>query len=1794
MPDVVQRFVADVSPAVSAIDTLIAKLAELQKFYASQNQPRTAGGIKDVIQDLLAQSGEIDKVAAQWERDAERIRQAMEKVNQPGRHFARITPETPGLAAAAGLTENQATGKANVGLSNLTQLQEQLNQLAEEYVQSRVNATKVVEEEVRASTGLRDISREGLEVQRQFSDVVSGRASAEILRRRSEEFRQIQQELVEYINKLTRQALESVKSKDAEKILNNLVNQRVRLNRELQKANRIQEAINANEQRQFEVAAEIARLKNELTVNPPVRRGGIATSEEQKLARLQAEQNRLTTQGTELYKKREQATEAVSHAQETYNATVAQNEAVQQFSGLINTISQAKEELREVRAEQAKVYAPANSEALTKNMNRIAVLLNKINAELQDENLSAERRNVLEQRFQNLVARSYEELGKRGTVERPAVLDPDAMRRELLRTAPLLERTMAAAFSDMGRRFTATLQFAISGALIFGVQRMVRELYSTAIEVERAFADISTALEFDIPAPRESPEFQEKLEEIRREVLALANDYNVLPTVANKAAFVMVSRFGDINNAMKATRAQLLAVKISTIEESETLRALTAVAEGFAASVLTTNTALSLNERLLQRETAAANLYMHALDVAVKIQQTYGVEVEDTLEGTARATETFRQMGFTMEQTAAMIAAISRELGLTGSQVAEKTNRWVGQLTNPQIRDQLIALAKTTDALTLSMSDFSSGADVWYRIVAQFDRLQAVEPELAQRLIQIIGQRRELESVAAALGTASQQQALVAGSLTAAGSAERRFEFLKQTISEIIKSIATGFEELAQNIERIGLLVPIKLLLSGLDNVLKVVNGILKAVQSVEQFFNKLHIGDIGLGDILRDVLLLTVAFKSLQRVIAATELVATIFTKGKGLILSRLGLAAEKVPPLGATAAVGTAGATETVGIGALAASGLIGVSGKVAHAVGSLLRPFLNLEKTVVGGGESLGKLSAIGKELTATFRAMNSAAILQLASGLVGKEVAVKAGETASQAAGRAISGAAGPLTTKILKILGLVARGVAAFSGPLLALGATVGAVVAFKSGLKDSAEALSALADAARLAQHQTAAQVDPNATPAERELVYQQNLFQNLQEQAQNPASGVGVFVQRYFTTFTYLLNEEFRKGMVKQFGLLNASLLAITGGYGADLKQFIPGATEFWENELRAAEKAMLQAQLDVLSERAAAQFGREGTGPGSGFRAFQEDLQEAYDLVADADKSPEAAAKASAAVEETTAAWAALANQLGVSEDKIEETATTLQDEIKRIQNRARIGVAFQPEKNGPTVFPSHRWAAEQLRKVYEDAIRVRDQVGEDTEDGQKLQDVADQAWLAMVDEQNSYWQQRTDRVNLIQDEVLKQIGLVQVLKDRIASGELHGDDLTQAQNDLTAAEYDLNQRLRDRAQAQAKRNVDNAKSIEEYQAATEQYIALLEAEKNAYLRQYRIYDAIDQAEKIADAKRNAAVELLRRQIVRQQARVRAAQPILSQRAQLEAQLAAIALQLASETISAEDKEALVIQQKELLAQAESAEIERLKAWTTLQAGVNDKLTQLNGELVTLNAELELAARVYGENSTEYFNIQNNIANVQDQIGLNQVALEGINLRLQGDVTDPMNDLVANLAEIIEKLSPERNLGDLEKAQLELDKAKAEAALYRGQVEDELFNLKFQFDTGALGLGGYLSALRSMRDAIDTTTHQGKELWQQINSLIEGLQGSANQAFNIPTEIRLPTLFEVRRALAADQLGVNYQDNRTQEVNVFVSDEVDTAQFLEQLDGVLGTSFAKDVRRSAPGMATLTLGSF
>jgi hypothetical protein len=185
---------------------------------------------------------------------------------------------------------------------------------------------------------------------------------------------------------------------------------------------------------------------------------------------------------------------------------------------------------------------------------------------------------------------------------------------------------------------------------------------------------------------------------------------------------------------------------------------------------------------------------------------------------------------------------------------------------------------------------------------------------------------------------------------------------------------------------------------------------------------------------------------------------------------------------------------------------------------------------------------------------------------------------------------------------------------------------------------------------------------------------------------------------------------------------------------------------------------------------------------------------------------------------------------------------------------------------------------------------------------------------------------------------------------------------------------------------------------------------------------------------------------------------------------------------------------------------------------------------------------------------------------------------------------VTNAFEQAQLDLIAILERLAAP-DLGKLERAKLRLEKKNAKARAKAAFFDDRLFELQFAFETGDIGTAAYISALQRLLEEVDVSTRQGKEIFLRIQDTIDGLtEDMQDFQFNVPESIRLPTIFEIRRSLAADQLGVNYVDSRQQNIQIMVNDSLS----LEKVLIAVEKAFGKEPSRSTAGAAGITLGAF
>jgi len=1331
------------------------------------------------------------------------------------------------------------------------------------------------------------------------------------------------------------------------------------------------------------------------------------------------------------------------------------------------------------------------------------------------------------------------------------------------------ERTLLGALQGVGQRFRATLQFALSGSLIFAAQRLAREFFQAMIEVERSFADIGSALEFDVGAVRGTREFEVELEGVRRRVIDLANEFNVLPSEANAAAYQMVSRFSDVDAAMIATEAQLLATKIATIDQSEALRALTAVAESYGQTL---DDSLDAQERQI----ATARLYMQVLDGAVVLQQQYGIAVEDTIEGSAGLAELFASQGFSLAQTQAALALVIQRTGVTGSTAADRLGRSIGQLTNPQIRDELLNLAAANEHLVLTYEDFRTGENALSRINEELARIRRESPEAANALqntlAQIIGQRRETAFVAPLLGTGELQQEAVDKINRGAGAAEERFRFLERTVSELMASIAAKFQQLAQEVEQLGVLQPIRVLLNGLDLALAALNGILRRVQDVVDILNRIRVPffDTGLGDVLGQFLSLLVAARTLQGVLSTMRFAATVpgFVQGGRAFLRSEGgvggIATSLASGVGATALAKRF--FDTLKGGASALSGATASTARLAGGISALTTMQAALYAWTI-------RMSVAVQTATAS---MMAGARNIAAAGAAG---GISAGMTAVTT--RLAASRLGQLTTRIgqLSVVAAAALGATLTIGGLIEVLKTLGKEADPQQGLGLTPETRKR---AEEIINESRAQGIEIGLSDALIEALNEDlaKVEESISANLDNPFLGVRDFIftalhqvdkvgaenqvlwRRATDIRAAILRERFA-----QFEAQISELERVAAGFNEEeARRFEEAARNF--EEFRAGLLAFQQATRQGLFED------QEGEAPGSGQRRRIEAIGDLWALVGDL--ALELDAVVVGGTEQVLEGWI----------DQIRQTSATVAHNLQI----GRIGFG------------------QAARDIRAEMDRVRGQLESFDLDPQDRQSLENELRNLESQELQIFEQHRAfamELAGLAEGNIPRlsaELGVAKRFLER--AKDEHSDKpilIRRLMNEVTRLERELATAIREEALARLRMAADRAKTFDDQISALQALQEALVGELTAAERAQGIvrFDSLE------DEQEYYAVQEEIAQTRKEQATIRARLSVLGSASALD-NIAAIQANIAvlraeAAWLRAYGHDELYIREKEIeirnqIAQMRLAQAARRAAFFRLTAGVGDEIRAAQAELRAAQDELATITALGGAETQQSYEAELNVLRARQRLAELALELADLNRRNASDLTNTLEQAFLDVVEAQQAL--QSAVGELEKARAQRDLAEAEARAQRAFYDQRLDDLNFLFETDQISRQAYINALRALQAGIDRTTRQGEEIWREIELQIRRLEESAEEAFdagfNIPTEIRLPTLFEVRRALAADQMGVNYMDNRQQNVTIEVSSEVDLEAVIRIIDDHFGDVASTEFRRSGTGGATFVPGSF
>lgn len=360
----------------------------------------------------------------------------------------------------------------------------------------------------------------------------------------------------------------------------------------------------------------------------------------------------------------------------------------------------------------------------------------------------------------------------------------------------------------------------IGGAIVFGLAMRLKELVNVALETEQTFIRVSAALD---ATGKSSNGVKERLQDI-----AVATNVSLADTYEVMAQLVGV--FDSVDEAARATEvvSQMELISQGALSAREGYRALSAVVTSFQETLM--------DERGLTNEGAIT----YVADLATRLQDVTGVNIEDTIEGVGRLGETANSMGIELEFLASTLALSGKATGQTGTVVSEAFGRVLSQLQNAKATDILVRMGITDDA-TVRARDFQQ---IMIDLFRNFENLNAGQQ---RQLGEVISDPRQFYIVNAALQQGVDILDIWEQSQNNAGAAAERTDAILDTLRGQIGQLGKQVQVLVENLVNLGLLNVFGVLVKGASFLLGILNQVLQTFNRLMEMspFAKmaLHIG---------------------------------------------------------------------------------------------------------------------------------------------------------------------------------------------------------------------------------------------------------------------------------------------------------------------------------------------------------------------------------------------------------------------------------------------------------------------------------------------------------------------------------------------------------------------------------------------------------------------------------------------------------------------------------------------------------------------------------------------------------------------------------------------------------------------------------------------------------------------------------------------------------------------------------------------------------------------------------------
>lgn len=354
---------------------------------------------------------------------------------------------------------------------------------------------------------------------------------------------------------------------------------------------------------------------------------------------------------------------------------------------------------------------------------------------------------------------------------------------------------------ELGYQVTSTVGkfggWLAAGGAVYTAFGALQALGKGAIDAQSGVAQLQRVVQ-NVDAGETTQQFRD-----------LAEHYNLPIEDVSNASFEMGKVFKTQNEALEATKAILASVKVGELDVATSSRYLTSTIQAFK---------------------LPASDMVGVFDQINQAQNLFGIRIEDSLAGLAKASGTFKAAGGDLSTLLAIITTARRATGQTGEVIGTALARapnFLRQTSNQQVlRDFGI---DATDSIT----------DV---INQAFQKAQGLTgPRLQELAAAIFGPQ-----YGARIGTPLLQQAELYQKVlrdtspeASKGSAERELQSVLAQTSEQLQKVINQLQSLGAGLAEAGAFDVLGGLLKALNGVLTLANNIVSIFNTLPEIFRK-------------------------------------------------------------------------------------------------------------------------------------------------------------------------------------------------------------------------------------------------------------------------------------------------------------------------------------------------------------------------------------------------------------------------------------------------------------------------------------------------------------------------------------------------------------------------------------------------------------------------------------------------------------------------------------------------------------------------------------------------------------------------------------------------------------------------------------------------------------------------------------------------------------------------------------------------------------------------------------------